>query len=157
MTNLPLTLDGLDQMPPADQKAIGETLGILLTSFARREAEPLRRVYTADTDWVNAFGSVKHGVGEIVPYLEGLFADRNFNDGKMAAPPRSHLHRLSDDIVTVSSHLQIEGQGLVGGGAIPVRNNHSLRVLQRQDDGHWQIVSEMYNDANTEQSYAGHS
>jgi ketosteroid isomerase-like protein len=57
----------------------------------------------------------------------------------------------------VSTHLRIEGQGLLGGGTIPVRDNHSLRVLQRQADGRWLIVSEMYMDANTEQSDAGHS
>jgi hypothetical protein len=57
----------------------------------------------------------------------------------------------------VSTHLRIEGQGLLGGGTIPVRDNHSLRVLQRQADGRWLIVSEMDMDANTEQSDAGHS
>jgi hypothetical protein len=57
----------------------------------------------------------------------------------------------------VSAHLQVEGQQLVGGGEIEVRDNHSLRVLQRQNDGAWLIVSEMYNDANREQTYEGHS
>ena len=42
---------------------------------------------------------------------------------------------------------------MVGGGEIEVRDNFSLRVLQRQDDGKWLIVSEMYNDANREQTY----
>jgi ketosteroid isomerase-like protein len=36
-----------------------------------------------------------------------------------------------------------------------VRDNHSLRVLQRQADGRWLIISEMYNDANREQTYEG--
>lgn len=157
MNDMPLTLDGIEQMPPADRRAIGETLGILLKSFAAREAEPLKRIYAEDADWVNAFGSVKRGAGEIVPYLEGLFADKNFNDGRMVAPPQNRLRRLSDEVVAVSSHLRIEGQGLVGGGAIPVRDNHSLRILQKQADGSWLIVSEMYMDANTEQSYIGHS
>jgi uncharacterized protein (TIGR02246 family) len=157
MTDMPLTLDGLNQMPPADARAIGATLTTLLTSFMRRDAGPLAGVYSDDADWVNAFGSVKRGAGEIVPYLNGLFADANFDAGRMTAPPQNHLRRLSEDVVTVSSHLQVEGQGLVGGGTIPVRDNHSLRVLQRQTDGRWLIVSEMYMDANTTQSYAGHS
>jgi uncharacterized protein (TIGR02246 family) len=157
MTRNPLSLDGLDTMPPADARGIGITLTTLLDSFVRRDAGPLAGVYTADADWVNAFGSVKRGWGEIVPYLKGLFADANFDQGHLAAPPRSHLRRLSEDIVAVSSHLQVTGQGLVGGGTIPLRDNHSLRVLQRQPDGRWLIVSEMYMDANTTQSYAGHS
>ena len=61
------------------------------------------------------------------------------------------------DRVAVSSHPRIEGQGLGGGGAIPVRDNHSPHILRRRADGHRLIVSEMFMDANTEQSYAAHS
>ena len=46
---------------------------------------------------------------------------------------------------------------LVDGGSIEVRDNFSLRVLQRQFDGRWPIVSENDNDANRESTYAGHS
>ena len=42
-------------------------------------------------------------------------------------------------------------------GEIEVRDNYSLRVLQRHSDGRWLIVSEMYNDANRETTYEGHS
>jgi uncharacterized protein (TIGR02246 family) len=157
MAKMNLTLNGIEQMPAADARAIGQTLNTLFTSFTGRQADPLRSIYSDDADWVNAFGSVKRGVGEIVPYLQGLFADQNFNDGKLLAPPQNHLRRLTDDVVTVSSHLKIAGQGLVDGGTIPVRDNHSLRILQKQADGRWLIVSEMYMDANIEQSYAGHS
>jgi uncharacterized protein (TIGR02246 family) len=157
MTDMQMKLDGIEQMPPADGRAIGETLQKLFVGFTSRNADVLLQVYADDADWVNAFGSVKRGVGEIVPYLRGLFADANFNDGKLAAPPQNRLRGLTDSVVTISSHLRIVGQGLVGGGAIPVRDNHSLRILQKQSDGRWLIVSEMYMDANTEQSYAGHS
>ncbi|WP_156374187.1 hypothetical protein [Cellulomonas sp. Leaf334] len=44
-----------------------------------------------------------------------------------------------------------------GGGAIPLRDNHSLHVLRRQTDGSWLIVSEMYSDSRTDHSYAHHS
>jgi uncharacterized protein (TIGR02246 family) len=152
-----LTIDGLEQMPSPDNRALAETVGHLFSGFIRRDADALLPVYAYDADWVNAFGSVKRGAAEIVSYLRGLFADANFNDGRMIASPKSHLRRVTSDVVTVSTHLRIAGQGLVGGGAIPVRDNHSLRVLQRQADGRWLIVSEMYMDANTEQSYAGHS
>ncbi len=84
------------------------------------------------------------------PYLRGLFSDDNFNAGTLKAPPETSLRVLTPDVVLVSAHLQVEGQKLVGGGEIEVRDNHSLRVLQRQGDGSWLIVSEMYNDANRE-------
>jgi uncharacterized protein (TIGR02246 family) len=150
-------LDGLDAMPVADRPAIAATLTALLTGFVRRDADLLADVYAEDADWVNAFGSVKRGATEIVEYLRGLFEDANFDEGQLVAPPGSTLRRLSDDIALVSTRLQIRGQGLVGGGAIELRDNHSLRVLQRRADGAWRIVSEMYMDARSELSYAGHS
>ena len=60
-------------------------------------------------------------------------------------------------MVAVSTHLQIRGQGLVDGGEIALRDNHSLRVLTRRADGTWRIVSEMYMDARTDTTYVNHS
>ncbi len=57
----------------------------------------------------------------------------------------------------MSTHLLIEGQKLLDGGVIDERDNHSLHVLQCQSNDTWPIVSEMYMDANRDQSYAGHS
>jgi uncharacterized protein (TIGR02246 family) len=147
----------ISSLPQADQDAIGATLIALMTGFQERDAEKLVGVYTSDADWVNAFGTVKKGGDEIVEYLRGLFSDDNFNAGTLKAPPETALRVLTPDVILVSAHLQVEGQMLVGGGEIEVRDNHSLRVLQRQDDGSWRIVSEMYNDANREQTYEGHS
>jgi ketosteroid isomerase-like protein len=99
----------------------------------------------------------EEGRDEIVEYLRGLFSDDNFNAGTVKAPPETSIRVLTPEVVLVSAHLQVEGQKLVGGGEIEMRDNHSLRVLQRQNDGSWLIVSEMYNDANREQTYGGHS
>lgn len=143
----------LSSIPQVDQDAIAETLVALLTGFRERNADKLVGVYTPDADWVNAFGTVKRGGEEIVAYLRGLFSDANFNAGQLKAPPETALRVLTPEVVLVSAHLQVEGQKLVGGGEIEVRDNFSLRVLQRQNDGKWLIVSEMYNDANREQTY----
>jgi uncharacterized protein (TIGR02246 family) len=149
--------DDFSSLPQADQDAIGATLISLMTGFQDRDAAKLIGIYTADADWVNAFGTVKKGGDQIVEYLRGLFSDDNFNAGTLKAPPQTALRVLTPEVVLVSAHLQVEGQKLVGGGEIEVRDNHSLRVLQRQGDGTWLIVSEMYNDANREQTYGDHS
>ena len=73
------------------------------------------------------------------------------------APPEITIRVLTLNVVLVSAQPQVEGQKPVGGGEIEVRDNHSLRVLQRQIEGSWLIVSEMYNDANREQTYEGRS
>jgi uncharacterized protein (TIGR02246 family) len=140
------------ELPAADQEAIGNTLLTLLKAFDDRDAEPLQGVYSDDADWVNAFGTVKRGRDEIVQYLRGLFQDDNFNRGELAGPPETSFRVLTPEVVLVSAHLQVKGQGLVGGGTLD-RDNFSLRALQRQDDGSWLIVSEMFQDANTETTY----
>ena len=143
----------ISSLPQADQDAIGGTLISLLSGFRERDAEKLVGIYSADADWVNAFGTVKKGGAEIVEYLRGLFSDANFNAGELKAPPETALRVLTPEVVLVSAHLQVERQKLVGGGEIEVRDNFSLRVLRRQNDGRWLIVSEMYNDANRDQTY----
>lgn len=60
---------------------------------------------------------------------------------------------LTPEVVLVSTHLRIKGQGMVGGGTLD-RDNYSRRALKRQADGSWLIVSEMFQDANTETTYA---
>jgi uncharacterized protein (TIGR02246 family) len=110
-------------------------------------------VYSDDADWVNASGTVKRGREAIVGYLTGLFADDNFNRGQPEGPPENSFRVLTPEVVLVSAHLRIKGQGVVGGGTLD-RDNFSLRALQRQVDGSWLIVSEMFQDANTETTYA---
>ena len=146
-------MTNFSDLPPADQEAIGKTLLMLLKAFDDRDAARLRRVYSDDADWVNAFGTVKRGRDEIVDYLTGLFRDANFNRGELAGPPETSFRVLTPEVVLVSAHLIVKGQGLVGGGTLD-RDNYSLRALQRQDDGSWLIVSEMFQDANTETTHA---
>jgi uncharacterized protein (TIGR02246 family) len=146
-------MPAFSDLPPEDQQAIGKTLLTLLTGFRERDAQVLRTVYSDDADWVNAFGTVKRGREEIVDYLTGLFADNNFDRGESEGPPETGFRVLTPEVVLVSAHLRIKGQGLVGGGTFD-RNNFSLRAMQRQPDGSWLIVSEMFQDANTETTYA---
>ncbi|MFZ0081141.1 MAG: SgcJ/EcaC family oxidoreductase [Trebonia sp.] len=148
---------GLSALATRDQEAITRTLTSLLAGFRERDADKLTDVYSDDADWGNAFGSVKQGRQEILTYLRGLFADANFNAGTLKAPPQSSIRVLTDEVVIVSTHLLIEGQKLLDGGVIDGRDNRSLHVLQRQGDGTWPVVSEIYMDANRGQSYAGHS
>jgi uncharacterized protein (TIGR02246 family) len=140
-------------LPQADQEAIVTNLLALSSGFQARDVNHLTGIYSADADWVNAFGTIKKGRGQILSYLQGLFADDNFNAGNLEAPPEVAIRVLTPEVVLVSAHLRVAGQKLVGGGAIPERDNRSLRVLHRQPDGTWPIVSEMYNDANREATY----
>ncbi len=79
-----------------------------------------------------------------------MYSDDNFNRGELTGPPQTSFRVLTPEVVLVPAHLQVKGQ--VGGGTLD-RDNFSLRALQRQDDGSWLIVSEMFQDANTERTY----
>jgi hypothetical protein len=63
------------------------------------------------------------------------------------------VRRVGADAVVVSVHLQVLGQGRVGGGEIAVRDNFSLHVLERGADGRWPVVSELYMDAREDATY----
>ncbi len=143
-------IPGFDSLSPADQGAIGATLHALQEGFDQRDVSLLTHVYTADADWINAFGTRKQGSAEILDYLEGLFAEPAFDQGKMAGPPEVSMRPLGPDAIIVTLHLRILGQGLADGGTIPVRNNYSLHILQKQPDGHWPVVSELFMDARTD-------
>jgi len=152
--NTAIEVPGLDALAPHDQAAVGATLGRLMQGFQARDADALDGVYSADADWVNAFGTVRKGSEAIVDYLRGLFADDNFSAGRPAGPPEASVRRIGADAVAVSIHMRILGQRLVGGGEIPVRDNFSLHVLERAADGRWPIVSSIYMDAREDETYA---
>jgi uncharacterized protein (TIGR02246 family) len=125
----------------------------LAAGFRGLDASGLDDVYAQDADWTNAFGTTKHGRDEIVSYLELLFADEHFGAGRLVGPPQVSIRFLGDDVAVVKTYIEREGQQSVEGAELPIRRNHSLKVLERQD-GRWLIVSEIYMDAREDQTLA---
>ncbi|HEY7298877.1 MAG TPA: SgcJ/EcaC family oxidoreductase [Xanthobacteraceae bacterium] len=142
-------------MPEAPEDlgtSIEGTLLALGTAFRQRDARLLESVYADDADWTNAFGTTLRGRRQIVAYLTGLFADPHFNAGT-AGRPQVSVRPVTDDVVLVKTVVDIEGQQRTDGTPLGARHNHSLKVLQRQPDGTWLIVSEMYMDARSDATY----
>jgi hypothetical protein len=108
------------------------------------------------TDFADLPSDDQQAIGKTLLTLLTSFRDRdaealdNFNRGEPEGPPETSFRVLTPE---VSARLRIKGQGLVGGGTLD-RDNFSLRALRRQADGSWLIVSEMFQDANTETTYA---
>lgn len=138
-----------------DATAIEQTLRTLQVAFASRNANLLRDVYVADADWTNAFGTTRSGRDAIVAYLEGLFADPHFGAGRLVGPPQVSVRPVTDEVVVAKTYVEIAGQQTTDGSKLPKRRNHSLKVLARQGDGRWLIVSEIYMDARDETTYSG--
>jgi uncharacterized protein (TIGR02246 family) len=136
-----------------DATAIEQTLRTLQIAFRNRNADLLRDVYVADADWTNAFGTTRSGRDAIVAYLRGLFADAHFDAGRLAGAPQISIRPVTHDVVVVKIYAEIAAQQTIDGKELPIRRNHSLKVLARQGDGHWLIVSDMYMDARDEATY----
>ena len=139
-----------DQAP--DEAAIGEVLIKLARGFASNDADGLDALYAEDADWTNAFGTSLHGRDTIIRYLEKLFADSRFEAGHMVGEPQASIRfAAGGNVAIVKTYVEREGQRTVAGGKLPVRRNHSLKVLEKRH-GRWTIVSEIYMDARDEQT-----
>lgn len=123
-------------------------------SFRELDVTPLEGLYAADADWTNAFGTSRKGAEEIISYLQGLYADEHFGAGKPTGPPQASIRFLGEDVAVVKTYIEREGQQTADGGQLGLRRNHSLKVLQRQGDDRWLIVSDIYMDAREEQTFA---
>lgn len=139
---------------PEDQQAVGEVLMRLAGAFRSLDATEVEDLYTDDADWTNAFGTSKKGAAEIADYLTRLFADEHFGAGKPVGPPEASMRFVADDICVVKTYVEREGQEDSSGGTLAVRRNHSLKVLRREAGG-WRIVSEIYMDARSDETFAG--
>jgi uncharacterized protein (TIGR02246 family) len=137
-----------------DASAIEQTLRALQIAFRTGNADFLRDVYAADADWTNAFGTTLSGRDAILSYLGGLFADEHFAAGQLIGIPRASVRAVTPDVVVTRTFVEIAGQQTADGKTLPIRRNHSLKVLARQGDGRWLIVSEMYMDARDDTTYA---
>jgi uncharacterized protein (TIGR02246 family) len=140
-------------MSSDDAAAIEQTLRAVQIAFRRREADALRDAYAADADWTNAFGTTCSGRDAIVSYLRGLFADQHFAAGTLVGAPQVSVRAVTADVVVAKTYVEIAGQQTSDGRAMPIRRNHSLKVLARQRDGRWLIVSDIYMDARDEATY----
>jgi uncharacterized protein (TIGR02246 family) len=148
-----IMLEGHPMAEDRDATAIEQTLRTLQIAFLSRNADLLRDVYVADADWTNAFGTTRSGRDSIVAYLRGLFADEHFGAGQLVGAPQISVRPVSPDVVVARTYVEIAGQQAVDGKELSTRRNHSLKVLVRQEDGRWLIVSEMYMDAREETTY----
>lgn len=138
---------------PAPLKGIESPLRSLAAAFAAGDAALLEGVYLDDAEWVNAFGAVRRGAGEILAYLRELFADPRFRAGEAVAPPQVEVRLVAPRVAVARTYCEIVGQRTVDGGTLPKRRNHSLKVLVKGDDDRWRIASEMYMDARDETTH----
>lgn len=139
----------LSSLPEADQQAIADTLLTFLMGFRDRNADMFADVYSEDAHWSNVFGTVKQGPGEIIAYHRELFRTEKFRGRELAGPPDALFRVVTPEVVLVWAHVIVRDQSLADGDD-PYEDNYSLRVLQRQADGSWRVISEMVRDASHE-------
>lgn len=133
------------------EKTIGDMLMTLANAFAQTTIEGVADLYAEDAEWTNAFGTSRHGRDAIIAYLEVLFADPNFNAGRLLGRPTATIRFVGSGVAIAKTYAEREGQRAVDGQELPVRRNFSIKVLEQQSDG-WRIVSDLYMDARDESS-----
>jgi uncharacterized protein (TIGR02246 family) len=129
-----------------DETAVYEVLLTIGAAFRGLDATGVEDLYVEDADWTNAFGTTLKGNREIAGYLRDLFADEHFAAGAPVKPPEASVRFLGDDVAVAKTYLERAGQETSVGETLPVRRNHSLKVL-RKEGGTWRIVSDIYMDA----------
>jgi hypothetical protein len=63
--------------------------------------------------------------------------------GKPVGPPQASIRFVADDVAVAKTYIEREGQQTVDGSELPVRHNHSLKVLVNRDR-RWQIDAQRY-------------
>ncbi|HEY1652731.1 MAG TPA: SgcJ/EcaC family oxidoreductase [Acidimicrobiales bacterium] len=129
-----------------DEGAVFNVLLQIGGAFRNLDATGIEDVYVEDADWTNAFGTTLKGNLEIAKYLRDLFADTHFGAGAPVAPPEASVRFIGDDVAVAKTYLERAGQQTSDGTTLPVRRNHSLKVLAKEA-GRWRIVSDIYMDA----------
>ncbi len=129
-----------------DEGAVFEVLLAVGGAFRSLDATGIENLYADDADWTNAFGTTLKGKQEIFQYLKELFANTHFAAGAPIGPPEASVRFLGDDVAVAKTYVERTGQQTADGGTLPVRRNHSLKVLTKEA-GTWRIVSDFYMDA----------
>jgi uncharacterized protein (TIGR02246 family) len=129
-----------------DETAVYEVLLKIGAAFRGLDATGVEDLYVQDADWTNAFGTTLKGSREIAEYLRALFADAHFAAGAPVKPPEASVRFLGDDVAVAKTYLERAGQETSTGETLPIRRNHSLKVLRKEGET-WRIVSDLYMDA----------
>jgi uncharacterized protein (TIGR02246 family) len=137
----------------ADEAAIETVLQALAKGFRDLDARALDGLYVEDADWTNAFGTTLKGASAIREYLARLFAEPNFAAGKPVGPPQGQVRFVTAHVAIAKTYIGREGQRTTDGRTL-LRHNYSIKVLVRQPDGGWKIVSDLYMDARAEDTWA---
>jgi uncharacterized protein (TIGR02246 family) len=134
----------------ADEAEIATVLLTLATGFLHRDADSLRNVYSADADWIDAHGTSRHGRDDIIEYHRAMFADEEFTIDEYVALPQLSLRFVTGTVAVARSYSEQRAAPTERGYEMPIRRNYSLKVLAKQPDGTWLIISDIYMDNDSE-------
>ena len=142
-------------MLKTDEAEITTVLLTLATGFLHRDADSLINVYSPDADWTDADGTTRHGRDDIIEYHRAMFADKDFTIDEYVALPQVSLRFVTDTVAVARSYSERRAAPAGSGYEMPIRRNYSLKVLAKQPDGTWLIISDIYMDNNEESSNGG--
>lgn len=98
-------------------------------AFRERTTAGLDEIYIEDADWTNGFGTSRRGRDAIIDYPRVLFDDEHFAAGRIIAAPTVSMRFPVKTVAVLKTSVDITGQQDVQGAPLPIRRNHSLKVL----------------------------
>jgi uncharacterized protein (TIGR02246 family) len=131
----------------ADEERIVHTLITVATAHTTRDPQTLGTVYACDADWIDVFGTARHGRQAIVERHDRLFADPRYTLAPLVGRPKLSLRWLNDDTVIATTSLQRRRRQTIDVPPLPPRRTHTLKVLTRSQHDTWQIVTHIDTDA----------
>ena len=129
-----------------DAAAIRRTLDSWNEGWATKNARLAVQDYAEDIDWTNAFGDRFQGRDKLLQGLEFIFSLDFVMAGSSGENEFEDVTFLTPDIALLRSKLVRTGQKTASGEAMPDRQIHHLRVLERRD-GKWRIISHLISQS----------
>ncbi len=101
--------------------------------------------YSADADWINAFGMRERGRDAIAAKLKEVFALPFVMDAQSRVVEQE-IRLVAPSVAVVITQVEREGQKTPSGEQLGPRRTSHQRVLV-QEQGQWRIVSHLISDA----------
>ncbi|RPH67658.1 MAG: SgcJ/EcaC family oxidoreductase [Myxococcaceae bacterium] len=133
-----------------DRSAVEALIESWNEGWRTKDAELAARGYSADADWINAFGMSERGREAITRRLREVFA-LPFVMGARSRVVKQEVRFVSAAVAVVITQVEREGQRTPSGEQLGVRRTSHQRVVVKEA-GQWRVVSHLISDARDPQA-----
>ena len=142
---LALLLAGPAFAGAGDRAAVEAVIETWNEGWRTQNAELAAQGYSADADWINAFGMRERGREAIAAKLKDVFG-LAFVMGAQSQVVAQEIRFIAPGVAVVITQVEREGQKSPSGEQLGTRRTGHQQVLVKEQDV-WRIVSHLISDA----------